>query len=132
MSIWTREGTFGYLPDSAVAGPSSTLLADFECDACVEVSNGRMFYRAVFEGLGADLVSRMDVVECVYDERWRHYLNPTTIPAAALKDPVHAHQREVRGIFTPRRQPIGIIQRTIPEVRQYCRLLETIPDDDAH
>jgi hypothetical protein len=112
---------------------SSRLLPVFESDSCVMIRDGAAFYKALFTALAEEgLVTFMDVVECVYTSRHRHYLEPASgIPAAALKDPQDSHQREVRGIFVPRQYPIGVIRRTIPDLRQYCERVSEIPDDEA-
>jgi hypothetical protein len=112
---------------------SSRLLPDFESDSCVEIRDGEAFYKAIFTALAVEgLVSFMDVVTCVYSSRRRHYLEPElNIPAAALKDPIHSHQREVRGILVPKQYPIAVVKRTIPDLRQYCKLVDVIPDDEA-
>ena len=112
---------------------SSRLLPDFESDACVKIGDPAAFYKTIFSALGAEgLVSHEYTVECVYGYRSQHYLDqPNKVPAAALKDPAFSHQHEVRGIFVPRQRPLAVIKRTIPDVRQFCELVETIPDDEA-
>jgi hypothetical protein len=112
---------------------SSRLLPEFESDSCVMIRDGAAFYKVLFTALAEEgLVTFMDVVECVYASRHRHYLEPASgIPAAALKDPQYSDQHEVRGIFVPRQYPIGVIKRTILDLRQYCERVSEIPDDEA-
>jgi hypothetical protein len=113
---------------------SSRLLPDFESDACVKIGDPAAFYKAIFSALGAEgLVSHEYTLECVYGYRSQHYLDqPNKVPAAALKDPSFSHQHEIRGIFIPKQRPIEVIKRTIPDIRQYCELVDTIPDDEAN
>jgi hypothetical protein len=107
---------------------SASLMSEFNADTCVEITDGREFFRAIFDRMALGKKARqMDVMNCVYRNRAQHYSTEDGVPPVAIKEPKHRHQSELRAVFTPMRLPIEPIVICAPAVMAHCRILSGVP-----
>ncbi len=101
------------------------LFPQFKCDACVLIRDAQRFFIAITEHLKtAGLVSELlHVGPCRYQPRLEHHTVETALHPALVKDPKHAHQREVRALWQPATDKVEPVVVVVPEVKRAVQLI---------
>ena len=108
---------------------STDLMREFDSDACVQIDQPRMFFRAITKCLfNRGLIRpRCLADKCIYTDRSQYYLEADEVHPTFIKAPCYEHQKEVRTVWIPRESKIEPIILRCRPVRKFCSLLCSPP-----
>lgn len=98
---------------------SLTTMAEFESDACIEISNALSFVKALSHTI-RHKARLLACAEVKYLARTTDYTAPHQLHPAVMKDPQYEYQREWRALWQPIKPINGSLFVESPRAAAYC------------
>lgn len=99
---------------------SEDVMAEFNCNACIEISNPDKFFKEISKVIRHKGTLK-GVFEIQYDKKTTDYLNPHKVHPVLQKEKKYSNQAEVRAIWKPKKRPRGPLFVKVPKALKYCR-----------
>ena len=98
----------------------SKVMKEFGCDSCIEILRPDIFFKAVTKKI-RHKASYENVVNIVYGNKTAHYTTPHQVHPAIKKGFEYGYQKEVRAIWTPKKEIKSPLFIDVPKAIRACR-----------
>lgn len=98
---------------------SASTMAEFGCDACIEISNAHAFVNAVSHAI-RHKASLLGFGQVHYLSKTTHYRTPHQLHPAVMKDQKYAYQCEWRALWAPTTPIVGPLFIRARRAASYC------------
>jgi len=97
------------------------VMKEFGCDSCIEIVRPDIFFNAISKKI-RHKAKYDNVVEIVYGGKTAHYTRPHQVHPAIKKGTDYSYQKEVRAIWTPKKEIKSPIFVDVPKAIRACRV----------